>query len=157
MASNGRGGLLIAGGILSIVAGAFEVIGGVIMVFLAIGARILFRLVLLPFHPGVWFQHIMAVIPTWLIIVGGPLIVLGIVAIVGGVWAIRRKSLGLSLAGAISALCSGILVILAGIFLAGGMPRLLAIYAVPSSILVILGILAVIFVSLAKREFKAEK
>ncbi|MGA8848749.1 MAG: hypothetical protein WB564_02865 [Dehalococcoidia bacterium] len=151
---NSRGGLLTAGGILSIVVGAFEVIGGVLMVVLAIGTRILFRLGLLPFRLRVWLGHIIPVIPTWLIIVA--LIVLGILAIVGGVSAIRRKNLSLSLIGAISALCSGILVILAGIFLVGGMPRLLAIYAVPSSILVILGILAVIFVSLSKKEFETE-
>ncbi len=129
MASNGsdRGGLLTAGGILSIVGGAFEVIGGGIMVVLVIGTRILLRLALLPFHPGIWFERILAVSPIWLIIVGVPVFALGIVAIVGGVSAIRRKMFGLSLAGAICALPSGIL-----------------------------GVLAVIFVSLAKREFRAE-
>jgi len=55
---------------------------------------------------------------------------LGIIAIVGGISALRRKGFGLSLAGAICAL--------------------------PSPILVILGILAVIFVALGKREFKDE-
>ena len=52
--------------------------------------------------------------------------VLGIVAIVGGISAIRRKWFGLSIAGAIGALPS-----------------------------VILGILAVIFIALGKREFGA--
>jgi len=128
MASNGdsRGGLLTAGGILSIVGGALEIIGGGIMVLLTTGIRMLLRLALLPCHPGDWFECIIPVIPTWLIIVGVPLIVLGILAIVGGISAVRRKSFGLSLAGAICAL--------------------------PSSIL---GILAVIFVSLARREFRA--
>ena len=125
---NGRGGLLTAGGILSIVAGAFEVIGGVIMVVLKIGIGILLRLTLLPFHPGGWFERIMPVIPNWLVIVGVPLIVLGIIAIIGGVSAIRRESFGLSLAGAICAF--------------------------PTKIL---GILAIIFVCLAKREFGTEK
>jgi hypothetical protein len=129
MASNGsKGGLLTAGGILSIVAGAFEVIGGVIIAILTIGIRILPMLGRLPFHLGDWFERIIPVLPTWLIIVGVPLLALGIVAIVGGVSAIRRKSFGLSLAGAICAL--------------------------PSHIL---GILAVIFVSLSKKEFGAEK
>ncbi|MGB3479983.1 MAG: hypothetical protein WBB67_12595, partial [bacterium] len=64
----------------------------------------------------------------WLIIVGVPILVLGIIAIVGGISAIRRKSFGLSLAGAICAL--------------------------PSNIL---GILAIIFVSLSKKEFEVEK
>jgi hypothetical protein len=66
--------------------------------------------------------------PAWSIIVGVSLVALGIVAIVGGISAIRRKNFGLSLAGAICAL--------------------------PSHIL---GILAVIFVSLSKKEFEAEK
>ena len=128
MASNGsKGGLLTAGGILSIVAGAFEVIGGVIIAILTIGIRILPMLGRLPFHLGDWFERIIPIIPTWLLIVGVPLIVLGILAIIGGVSAVRRKSFGLSLAGAICALPS-----------------------------VILGILAVIFVSVGRREFVAE-
>jgi hypothetical protein len=129
MAPNGndKGGLLTAGGILSIVAGTMEVIGGGIIVVLTTIIRILLRLALLPSQPGDWFERIIPVIPTWLIIVGVPLIVLGIVAIIGGISAVRRKRFGLSLAGAICAL--------------------------PSAIL---GILAVIFVSLGRREFGAE-
>jgi hypothetical protein len=65
--------------------------------------------------------------PTWLIVVGVALLVLGSVAIAGGVSALRRKSFGLSLVGGICALPS-----------------------------VILGILAVIFVALSKKEFEAE-
>jgi hypothetical protein len=129
MASNddSRGGLLTAGGVLSIVAGAFEVIGAVIIALLTVGVRIMLRWEILPPHPGDWWGHIVPVIPFWLIILAVPLLALGIVAIIGGVSALRRKSFGLSLAGAICAL--------------------------PSSIL---GILAVIFVSLSKREFEAE-
>jgi hypothetical protein len=130
MASNGnkRSGLLTAGGILSIIGGAFEVIGGVIMVVLPIGVRILLRLALLPLHPGGWWERVIPVIPFWLIIVGVPLVVLGIIAIVGGISALRRKNFGLSLAGAICAL--------------------------PTKIL---GILAIIFVSLSKKEFEAKE
>jgi len=130
MAANGnsRGGLLTAGGILSIIGGAFEVIGGGIIVVLTIHARILLKLALIPFHPGDWFGRIIPVLPAWLIIVGVPLLVLGIIAIVGGVSALRKESFGLSLAGAICAL--------------------------PSHIL---GILAVIFVSLSKKEFEAKE
>jgi hypothetical protein len=130
MASNGskRSGLLTAGGILSIVGGAFEVIGGVIMVVLPMGIRILLRLALLPLHPDGWWERIIPVLPTWLIIVGVPILALGIIAIIGGISALRRKSFGLSLAGAICALP-----------------------------LHILGILAIIFVSLSKKEFEAEK
>jgi hypothetical protein len=54
------------------------------------------------------------------VIIGGFVGVLGILAIVGGVSAIRRKRFGLSLAGAICALLSGLLGILAVIFVALG-------------------------------------
>jgi hypothetical protein len=125
MASDGgsRSGLLTAGGILSIIGGALEVIGGGIMVGLVIGHRELFRLV----GHGVWggtpailFGPFGFVDLIWLIIVGVPIFALGIVAIVGGVSAIRRKSFGLSLAGAICALPSAIFGILAAIFVALG-------------------------------------
>jgi hypothetical protein len=56
-----------------------------------------------------------------------PILVLGVLAVVGGVSAIRRKRFGLSLAGAICAIISGLL-----------------------------GILAIIFVALGKREFGAK-
>ena len=87
MAANGstRSGLLTAGGILSIIAGAFEIIGGGIMAAIAIHAGILFRLVPLPFHPGDCFERIIPFLPTWAIIIGMPLLVLGIIAVVGGV------------------------------------------------------------------------
>jgi hypothetical protein len=128
MASNGnkRGGLLTTGGILSIIGGAFEVIGGGIMVAL-VSFGIPLRLSLLPFLPRFGGACSMAIVSIGLIIMGGLLLVLGIRAIVGGISAIRRKSFGLSLAGAICALP-----------------------------LKPLGILAVIFISLAKREFRAE-
>ena len=123
----GRGGLLSAGGILSIIVGAFEVIGGGMMVAL-VSLRIAGRPLFSSFWPGVpgaWHEYGWAGVPIWLIIVGGLLLVLGIIAIVGGVSAVRRKSFGLSLAGAICAL-------------------------IPLNVL---GLLAVIFVSLGKREF----
>ena len=120
----GRGGLLSAGGILGIIVGAFEVIGGGMMLAL-ISLRMPLRLGFLPFTPRFWFEHSIGVIPMWLIILAGLLLVLGIIAIAGGVSAIRRRSFGLSLAGAICAL-------------------------IPLNLL---GLLAVIFVSLGKREF----
>jgi len=120
----GRGGLLSAGGILSIIVGAFEVIGGGMMVTL-VSLGIPLRPWLLQCLPRFGGTCNMAVVPIWSIIVGGLLLVLGIIAIVGGVSAIRRKSFGLSLAGAICAL-------------------------IPLNLL---GLLAVIFVSLGKREF----
>ncbi|MFO7773097.1 MAG: hypothetical protein R6V59_04050 [Dehalococcoidia bacterium] len=63
----------------------------------------------------------------WLAAIGGPLIVFGIIAIVGGAYALKRRVWGLALAGSIFALFG------------------------PWAIL---GILAIIFVSLGKGEFE---
>jgi hypothetical protein len=125
--SNGRGGLLSAGGILSIIAGAFEVIvGGLIIALMTLSIR--FWHPEFAFAPGFWNTFGIAGIPRWILIVGIVLAVLGIVAIVGGVCAVRTKSFGLSLAGAICAFLP----------------------------LNLLGLLAIIFVSVARREFVPE-
>jgi hypothetical protein len=123
MASNGtdRGGLLSAGGILSIMAGVFEINAGVIFSF---GGCMPWSLRLLPFLPGVWWEAFMN---CGTVITGGLLLALGILAVTGGISAIKKKGFGLSLAGAICALPTGLL-----------------------------GILAVIFVALGKREFRAK-
>jgi hypothetical protein len=97
-------------GILSIVAGAGELFGGI-----GLGAA-----------SGL-IGSILGM-PGLGIAIGIPLIILGIVAIVGGVFALRRRVWGLALAGAI---CS------------------LFMYFVA-----ILGILAIIFVAMSKKEFK---
>jgi hypothetical protein len=129
MASNGsdRSGLLTAGGVLGIVVGAFQVIGGGILVAL-VGLGIPLKLWLLQCFPRFGGACSMAGIPIWLIVIGGLLLVLGIIAIAGGISAIRRKSFGLSLAGAICAF-------------------------IPLNLF---GLLAVIFISLGKREFSTE-
>jgi hypothetical protein len=129
---NSKGKLLTAGGILSIMAGILEINAGV-LIFLTGGIEP-YTLWLLPFLPGVyvdWWRSLVwsyfdKYFPIWLIIAGG-LLFLGILAVVGGISAIRRKRFGVSLAGAICALISGLL-----------------------------GILAVIFVALGKREFGAK-
>jgi len=126
MASNDsdRIGFLSAGGVLSIVAGAFEVNGGGIMLASAkLGVQ--FRLWDFALYPGIWLEHIIPVDSPWFIIMGGLLVVLGIIAIVGGIWALRRRSFGLSLAGAVCVLPLGIL-----------------------------GIVAIVCIALAKREFE---
>jgi hypothetical protein len=145
MASNGsrRGGLLTAGGILSIVVGAFEVIGGVDSIIFVIPHWLVFF-----GPPGVAYSW--AVVPIWLIIMGWILLVLGVIAIAGGVSALRRKSFGLSLAGALCALISVPLGILGVIFTIGSLWKAGAICAL---LLMTLGILAVIFVALGKSEF----
>jgi hypothetical protein len=123
---DGRGGLLSAGGILSIIVGAFEIIlGGLIAALMSLSLPFLGYL--FPLVPGFEGGYSMAAVPIWSIIVGIVIAVLGIVAVVGGVSAIRRGSFGLSLAGAICALL----------------------------LINPLGLLAVIFVSLGKREFGA--
>ncbi len=126
MSHNGddRGGLLSAGGVLSIIVGALEVIGGGVVVTLA-WLEMPLRRWPLTFLPRLGGACSVGGVPIWSIVVGGLLIILGILAIIGGVSAIRRNSFGLSLAGAICAL-------------------------IPLNLL---GLLAVIFVSLGKREF----
>jgi hypothetical protein len=141
MASNGgsqKRGLLTAGGILSIVGAIPQIISGVVLIVDSLlsyqhGILIIHRF-FLPFFPGRWQYHILwcgpstawstQYIPGHWPLLGGLLCALGIVAVVGGISAIRRKSFGLSLAGAICALLS-----------------------------VLEGILALIFIVLGKREF----
>jgi uncharacterized membrane-anchored protein len=128
MASNSsdRIGFLSAGGVLSVVAGAFEINGGgIILASAKLGMPI--RLWDFSLYPGIWYEHSMAADSPWLIVMGGLLVVLGIIAIVGGIWALRRRSFGLSLAAAVCILPLGIL-----------------------------GILAIVCIALAKREFEAK-
>jgi len=128
-----RGGLLSAGGVLSIIVGAFEVIGGAMLV--AVTMLGCWPLGCLPYPSlpgpetalgmgmeplGLW-----GLTPLYMIIMGGILVVLGIIAIAGGVSAVRRRSFSLALAGAICTLPS-----------------------------LVFGILALIFVSLAREEFE---
>jgi hypothetical protein len=126
-----RSGLLTAGGILSIVAGVYLIVVGV-----SVAVRLMLASDIAPDGMRVW-QEFMGYSPffpfivywpsyRW-VIIGGCVGILGIVAIVGGISAIRRKIFGVSLAGAICALPS-----------------------------VILGIPAVILVAMGKREFGAE-
>ena len=108
MLSNGidRGWWLSAGGGCSIWAGISLIFSGV-------------ALVVSGESPSGFGYIVSKVFPTYM---GVPLLVLGIIAIVGGVSALRRKSFGLSLAGAICGLPSPfwILAILAVIFVARG-------------------------------------
>jgi hypothetical protein len=130
---NSRGKLLTAGGILSIVAGVFQIssVVSIAVNFLVPGwsSYEVAELLLLPLLPGAWRSEILwLVIPrywswtvhNWWVIIGGCAGVLGILALIGGISAIRRKRFGLSLAGAICALASGLLGVLAVIFVALG-------------------------------------
>ena len=102
-----RSRLLTAGGILSIVAGIFQILRGASM--------------------AVNLHCWLVTDQNWLVIIGVCFGVLGIVSVVGGIYAIRRQKFGLSLAGALCALPS-----------------------------YILGIPAVILISTSKREFGVE-
>lgn len=97
-------------GILTIIAGALNLIVGIIVAIIGdiVGAL-----------AGLWVGFG---------VIGAPLIALGIVSIIGGALAIRRRVWGMALAGAICALFP---------------PPLL-----------VLGILSIIFVSIGKREFE---
>jgi hypothetical protein len=73
-------------------AGILDIVAGVLQLIIGIGVAVL---------GGVGGAFIgMA----WLSALGAPLIVFGIVAIVGGIFALRRKIWGLALAGSICAL-----------------------------------------------------
>jgi len=121
-----RGGLLSAGGILSIIVGVCQVTAGILIALATAFGMALWqpdlpylpRLVaLLPVEPGV---------PTF--VAGGVVLVLGILAIIGGISALKRSSFGMAVTGA---LCS---------FVTVNMP----------------GLLALIFVSLGSGEFRTE-
>ncbi|HXZ29808.1 MAG TPA: hypothetical protein VEG43_01435 [Dehalococcoidia bacterium] len=98
------------GGILAIISGAFEVIAFLVLFVFFIPPP--------PFFVG-W--PLLGPVGTMLIV-----LVVGIIAIVGGICALLRKTWGLALAGSICALPAG----------------------------VILGVLAIIFIVLGKREFR---
>ena len=139
---NVRRNLLTAGGLLGVVGGISQMIcGGLMIVDFVVSYLHYWRLIymlFLPLLPESWQYHVlwgggpipfsMGYVPARWAIIGGCLGVLGIVAVVGGISAIRRKRFGLSLAGAIC--CPSV--------------RLL-------------GVVAVVFVSLSKREFGAER
>jgi hypothetical protein len=130
MESSDRGGLLSAGGILSIIVGVFELIVG-IMLAITMASGMVFWTALpwggLDFRHGFAFGGF-APTTTIVIIIGIVLLVLGILALIGGISAIKRRSFGMSVLGAICAL-------------------------LPINVL---GLLAVVFVSLAKGEFNKD-
>jgi len=128
-----RGGLLSAGGVLTMIVGAFEVIGGAMLVAATMPGCWLLGFSPCPSLPGLDMASnpstgslgLCAVTPLYIAIVGAIFVVLGIMAIAGGVSAVRRRSFSLALAGAICALPS-----------------------------IVFGILALIFISLAREEFE---
>jgi len=139
---NSRSRLLTAGGILSIIAGIYQIIGGLLLAGIIppslpfpdffIDLQVEIGLVLSALtgirigdSGGAYMDGFYGTRPVLLVSICN--VVLGIMAVIGGISAIRRKWFSISLAGAISALPS-----------------------------VILGIVAVNFVVLGKREFEAK-
>jgi len=121
-----RGGLLSAGGVLSIVVGAVEtVVGGLLTasVLLTTGQWEL----KLPDIPRIGSFDVITFDSTPVLVVGIVALVLGIWAIVGGVSALKRFSFGMAVFGALCAF-------------------------LPVNVL---GLLALIFVSLGSGEFSA--
>ena len=101
-------------GILTIVAGALNLIAGIAIACVSAACS------------GPWTGH-MGMTGWCFGAIGTPLIVIGIVAIVGGIFALRRRVWGLALAGAVCALFP---------------PPIIA-----------LGLLSIIFLALSKEEF----
>jgi len=107
------------GGILCIIAGVINVLLGFVVVVVMAGAGLLMgtELVELPAELAGM---------SWLGVLGVPLVVMGIVSIVGGVYALKRRLWGFALAGAICSIMTGNL---------------------------LYGTLATIFISVSKSEF----
>ncbi len=114
-------------GILNIVAGTMGIVGGI---FLIAAGRVIEQLGL----GGIWTGAIdipatvteaIGVSPGVISALGAIPLVFGIIALVGGIFALQRKTWGLALTGSIFAM-----------FISG-----------------VLGILSIVFVSLGKREF----
>jgi hypothetical protein len=104
------------------VAGILNIVAGVIGVLLGVGVAVLAEIMALvagAYIPGLPSGPVFALI-------GVPVIILGVVAIVGGIFALRRRIWGLAYAGGICALL----------------------------LTLILGILSITFVSLGKSEFE---
>lgn len=131
MESNGnsRAGLLRAGGALTIIAGVLQIVSVVSLVLYILSPDWLFSILdtmsplrFVPFITSYLLQFIQygdleGLRPVLFAVGAG---VLAIVAIVGGISAIRRNRFGLSLAGAICVVPSGIMGILAVIFVVLG-------------------------------------
>ena len=130
MPSNGvnRGGLLDAGGVLSVIGGVVELVAGGIVLSIVRQIMVGGRLPTVPHIPWVPGLEIQLVFfPARFMIVGVFIVVLGGIGIAGGISALSRKSFGRSLVGAICILPT-----------------------------VLLGIMAIVFVALSTREFDVE-
>ena len=125
MAGNGdRGGLLSAGGVLSIIVGVMQLAAGALMLVVTLG----FWDPDMPLVPRLGTVLPVETAATPLLIAGGVVVALGILAIIGGASALKRSSFGMALVGALCAFLT----------------------------VNVLGLLALIFVSLGSCEFGTE-
>ena len=125
MAGNGdRGGLLSAGGVLSIIVGVMQLAAGALMLVVTLG----FWDPDMPLVPRLGTVLPVETAATPLLIAGGVVVALGILAIIGGASALKRSSFGMALVGALCAFLT----------------------------VNVLGLLSLIFVSLGSCEFGTE-
>ena len=112
-------------GILSILGGASAITGGIMLTLMAQGVMLFGVVPWTAFIPELEYipeiHGIFSGIGIFIFALGIPLIILGAVAIVGGVYALKRKKWGLALAGASCALlCNTLVGILAVVFVIMG-------------------------------------
>jgi hypothetical protein len=81
------------GGILNIICGAIEIIGGLVMIIMGAVSGPLCQMAQANIPPGV--------ITAVFVVVGVFALIFGVVALLGGIYALRRKLWGLALAGSI--------------------------------------------------------
>jgi len=107
------------GGILCIIAGVINVLLGLVVVVALAGAGMLLGTEMIELPAELAGM-------SWLGVLGVPLVVMGIVSIIGGAYALKRRLWGFALAGAICSIMAGNL---------------------------LYGTLAIIFISVSKSEF----
>lgn len=107
------------GGVLCIIAGAINVLLGLVVVVALAGAGLLLGTEMIDLDLELAGM-------SWLGVLGVPLVVMGIVSIIGGVYALKRRLWGFALAGAICSIMAGNL---------------------------LYGTLAIVFISVSKSEF----
>ncbi len=127
MAGNGdMGGLLSAGGILSIIVGVCQIVASIVLILVTVYGMELWQPDLPHLPRLVGLLPVEAGIP--LLVAGIVVLVLGILAIIGGASALKRSSFGMALIGALCAFLT----------------------------VNVLGLLSLIFVSLSSGEFGSE-
>ena len=108
----------VTGGILSLICGAVNIIGGIVLVIMGAVSGVVTRYA--PDLPP-------AILMVIFILIGLFILIIGIIALVGGIYALRRKVWGMALAGSIASFFSSFWW---------------------------MGIAAIVFISLSRKEFE---